>query len=282
VALPPKTQPAGIWVRSTLLTLATEAEVALAASVSGHDPEGLHQLRIILRRARLVTRWARAWCPETAPWSREALRRTLRRTRRLRDLDVLAQRLGGPGASARVMQPVDAERARERQAVQAWLTYQGPPLVAALRSLAADEDLKASQPLWLAWRDTMTLRARRKVGKRWRRAARAISANRRHRLRIAVRDYKYTLQLLHGPDHPHLAAVRRAQDILGDLQDIRVGRKLLKEFNVKGGPRSAAGRAMAFQKEAQHKAATRADRLLAGPSFESRPDEQGRPGLLAA
>jgi triphosphatase len=242
-------------------------EGSLRGARAGRDPEFLHQLRVGLRRLRSALQAFRA-LPDRA--SRKPLERSARALARalgaVRDWDVLLIRIDAmPGAS-----PVAARIRRERQAAQRELRQVLSPARwrrfleqgHAVRAKAAQ--VPAPPPAFA--RKAMD-RAYRKALKRARRLDWS-SASERHALRIRVKRLRYTCEI-HAASYPgrpaaaYVAALKRLQDILGELNDIRVGRKLLK--------RTETLRPVIERRLAAREAALLRRLAPAWRSFESRP-----------
>ena len=232
-----------------------------AAARAGRDPDGLHQLRVALRRLRSALSLFAPTLPEAAAdrWQGE-LRWLVGAIGAARDLDVLACQTLPPVVAAR---PDDAGlRAlltgvtRERHAAQA--------AVAAVIDGQRYADLVLEFAAWVArsgWREgaDMELRLRqraplldlaatflgaryRKVRKRGRKLARLDSAH-RHRLRVALKKLRYGVEFF-AALYPGKAArrFRKAsaglQETLGHLNDAAVAAALVE--HLVGGTRPAA------------------------------------------
>jgi len=193
------------------------------------DPEYLHQLRVGLRRLRAALRAFRAILP------RKEAKRLIRALRKLspklgsaRDWDVLVARLEADGGSAGLLRKararrVGARRAARRAIVSKRFAGVGP----AVRDLTAADSRESLAQFGAA----ALARAHRKLlaqadGGDW--ADPAV----RHVIRIRVKRLRYSCEFF-APAFPsrlatpYIAALKELQEILGALNDIAVGRRLI-------------------------------------------------------
>ena len=201
------------------------------AAIDGRDPEGIHQVRVGLRRLRSALSLFRE---QIAPAQRAALNKEakwlLGELGAVRDLDVF---LGALADKAAAMAAV-ARRQRERAHRTAAAALQSP----RARRFAHRLDV------WLqgrGWRNgdddaSPTAIARTALNRRLRRirdaAARVggLSIEERHELRIAVKKARYGLEFLHAllPEkraQRWTSALKRLQDSLGYLNDVDVAER---------------------------------------------------------
>lgn len=269
------------WVRADALDLKADMRVddALAAvlenclrhwsanepaALDGSDPEGVHQMRVGLRRFRsalsvfgdLLPESALDWLQGEAKWALNALGPA-------RDWDVFQSDL---------LAPLEADRP-------------GDPDLAALRAAARERQVRAYRDLrealstprysrfllrlggWLedrGWRGAELTRAQRAaldqplitladalLAKRHRQAMKrgkgfkTLPAEKRHELRIAVKKLRYTTEFfrdLYPAKHEkaYLAALRDLQESLGHLNDVAVAEGLLLNLTEASPPGSGA------------------------------------------
>lgn len=210
-------------VDDALARMETNARGVLASD----DPEFLHQLRVGQRRLRAALRaFRRIVAKEKTRQLRRSLRRLSPKLGTARDWDVLVERLAAASESALALRAnSEREKAREiaRRAIKS-KTF-GKALTEA-RAIAV-EDSAQSLPQFAA---AVLERAHRKVLKLakidWDAAAE------RHALRIRVKRFRYSCEFF-APVFPgrkttaYVGALKELQEILGELNDIAVGRRLL-------------------------------------------------------
>jgi triphosphatase len=193
------------------------------------DPEFLHQLRVGLRRLRAALRAFRAILqPEqTRPLIR-ALRKLSPKLGAARDWDVLVARLEAAGGSPELLRKTRARRATARRAARrAIVSKRFAGIGAAVRGLATADSRETLAQFGAA----ALARAHRKLmaqadGAEWADAAA------RHAVRIRVKRLRYGCEFFASafPSRlatPHIAALKELQEILGALNDISVGRRLI-------------------------------------------------------
>jgi triphosphatase len=194
----------------------------IPGALAGEDPEYLHQLRVGTRRMRAALHVFRGTMQRK---DERALLRTLRKMSRAsspaRDWDVNASRLPlslRPEAARRRR----AAHARLRHvigAVQLWILPRGlagtrPAVDAFAREVLESLDRKAT---------------RRGRGIDWTRAGQ------RHALRIRLRRLRYACEFLSGAfpgrdSEPLVRSLKQLQDLLGELNDMEVARRLMREL----------------------------------------------------
>jgi triphosphatase len=193
------------------------------------DAEFLHQLRVGLRRLRAALRAFRDVLPSK---STRKLKRSLRKLSpklgAARDWDVLVARLEAQRASPELLHKAQARRAAARRVARRALVSKGfANLGAGVRGLATTE---SRAPLG-QFAAAALERAHRKLitqahGADW------SAASARHALRIRVKRLRYGCEFF-APAfpvkrvEPYLGALKALQDILGGLNDVAVGRRLL-------------------------------------------------------
>jgi len=206
-----------------------QIELNARGDLLSDDPEFLHQLRVGLRRLRAALRAFRDVLPSK---STKRLKRSLRKLSpklgAARDWDVLVARLEAQRASPELLRKAQARRAAARRVARRALVSKGfAGIGAGVRGLAASE---SRAPLG-QFAAAALERAHRKLvtqahGADW------SAASERHALRIRVKRLRYSCEFF-APAFPakrvtpYIAALKALQDILGELNDVAVGRQLL-------------------------------------------------------
>ena len=206
--------------RDVLSAALARIEANARAALRSTDPEYLHQLRVGLRRLRSALRAFRGLL------RRKDVKRIVRPLRRIspqlgaaRDWDVLIGRLGRKAA------PFEKKRARARErARRAVRSKDFQRVVARARALQPGETADTLAQFGAAALE----RAHRKL--RQRKLDLADPAG-RHALRIRVKRLRYTGEFfapafLAKQADPYLAELKALQEILGELNDIAVSRRL--------------------------------------------------------
>jgi triphosphatase len=194
----------------------------IPGTLAGKDPEYLHQMRVGARRLRAVLRVYRGTMQRK---DERALLRTLRKIAAAsgpaRDWDVNASRL--PVAlraeAARRQRAAHAQLRRVIGAMQIWMLPRGlagtrPDLDAFAREVLESLDRKAT---------------RQGEDIDWKRAGQ------RHALRVRLRRLRYACEFLSGAfpgrvSGPLVRSLKRLQDLLGELNDMEVARRLVREL----------------------------------------------------
>jgi inorganic triphosphatase YgiF len=221
-----------------------------AATLDGRDPEGLHQLRVALRRLRSALTLFKTAMDEATrtSWSSE-LRWLLGPLGPARDLDVFATEMLAPIQAARGDDP-------DLAALAAMVTSRRQAAQAQLREALRSErygDLALRLACWVerrGWRqgaDVDVLLAQRQpvssfattiLAKRHRQALKRgrhfanLDPEQRHQLRIALKKLRYGTEffssLFEAKSVSRLRkAAARMQDILGHLNDVAVAQDLV-------------------------------------------------------
>jgi adenylate cyclase len=212
--------------RSICAGVLTQIEVNAAGFVREDDPEFLHQMRVGMRRLRAVLRTFRPVLPRRAARSlAKKMRKVAPVLGQARDFDVLCQWLESrEGLDRRTRGKAGAARAAARRVVRS-LRFSGMLAAAreALRWDVADADLA-----------TFARRSLEKAHRKALRKAQRIDwsdAERRHALRVRLKRLRYASECFEpcfGPSGTrYVACLRTLQDLLGRLNDIAVGRRLL-------------------------------------------------------
>ena len=224
--------PAGAAFAALFSEALAQAGINAAAMPRSPDAEYLHQLRVGLRRLRAALR---AFAPvvEGAKPLGKALRRLVPALGEARDRDVFVQTLEDAGAPAPLLRAARRERARARRAALALVTSarfrrfffdalrwleSGPSATAVRFSRLAPQRLERLHAKVLADPAPAT-------------------AKRRHKLRIRIKRLRYACEFFApcfaaGAVKPYLARLTRLQDLLGELNDIAVARRLLGELDA--------------------------------------------------
>lgn len=236
------------------------------------DAEGLHQMRIGLRRLRAALG---AFASVTKDDRREAIKRQIKwMTKQLgpaRDLDVLIQQVAGDAATPIVE---DLKTRRELAYAAVADAIHSARFRLGLLDLAAWIELgawsKAEGEGGSRIRQPAAPRAATALAKRRRRIRkrgkqlRALSHRERHKLRLAAKALRYATEFFAGlfPGRKHkkrrealLSALKRLQDALGELNDIAVHRRLLRDAAKAARGERSAGLALyaeQFRGQAQH------------------------------
>lgn len=248
----------------------------LAAAVDGREPEGVHQVRVGLRRFRsalslfrkFIPTAQRAWLNEESKWLASQLGP-------VRDLDVFLK-----DALTRGADDGDESAAALAQAVRVLHTKAQAAAVAALHGPRMRR-FTARVDTWLGGRgwyadDTdipdVAAFAREALNKRLRKirnvAARAdeLTVIERHDLRIAVKKLRYGLEFLASVLPEKRAArtgavLKHLQDSLGHLNDLDVAERTvaLVTSNASSADRRSMKRAADALKAAHRKAAAKAE-----------------------
>jgi CHAD domain-containing protein len=239
----------------------TQAGANARGVAHGGDPEYLHQMRVGLRRLRSALLAFRDLVPKKAAKPiAERLRRLMPALGAARDWDVFCDGLVRQGTQepdrAPALAPLLA-RARGKRSTarrRARLAAASPKLQAfLLRSLRWVNDGP--------WKGT----AEKTAGSLGAFAAGALERlhgkaldqaqdidwgdpERRHRLRIRMKRLRYACDFFvasfaGAAARPYIKRLAALQDILGDLNDIAVGRRLLAEIAPRGCPPQLAARA---------------------------------------
>jgi CHAD domain-containing protein len=206
------------------------AEAGSRVLGAGDDKDAVHDLRVALRRARTVLEVGR---PVLGTFHADEVRRSLRDVQRatgaLRDEEVLLELVGSLGVDRPDVQPWLEGRKRRERALRALLRRvlgagaldRGRRMLDALLAFR----IKSSRDRRLAkFARRVVDDARREVERR--RAARIEDAAAMHRLRIAYKRLRYTVEVFAAALLPDLQALAqtaaRLQGRLGELHDVDV------------------------------------------------------------
>lgn len=237
-----------------------------AAALDGSDPEGVHQMRVGLRRFRsAISVFSDLLPAEQCTWLNREARWALGELGPARDLDVFLAELLAPLEADR---PEDKDLAVLHTAAEEHLTsaygrvrqaFSEPRYTRFLLQLCGWlEDrawhCAALTPAQVAWLDQplitlanklLTNRHRKtiKKGKNFDQ----LSTEKRHELRIAMKKLRYTTEFFSSlyPEktvQPYVKAMRGLQESLGHLNDVAVAENLLADLTrPQRGKRRPAG-----------------------------------------
>jgi CHAD domain-containing protein len=225
----------------------------VTGTLAGRDPEYLHQLRVGMRRLRAALYAFRGTMRAADV---RALRKMLRRLGGVagpaRDWDVYTRRLpaGLRPQAERRRRAAYLQLRRVLRAPQPWLPPRG---VAAGR-----QPLPVFASALLERADPKVLTKGGRIG--W------SKAGERHALRVQLRRLRYACEFLCGafPERdaePLIRSLRHLQDLLGDLNDLEVARRLRAELEARPLRRSANGAQLLAQLPAAWRAFAGAPRF---------------------
>lgn len=254
--------------RATLLHCLRHVRANIPAIVESREPEGVHQMRVGMRRLRAALA---AWGPELRTPGMEDLRARAKRLADAlapaRDLDVFAGELLAPavaengGVPGVLFLQEEAEAARRMAWQQAVAAIEAPAFAAFLCDLAAAAETR----IWRRGRDghepdparlaalrapasqaaAATLCRRLRKAKKLGRRIAGLDAAERHRLRIALKKLRYAAEFA-APLYPKrkvtkfLKSLSGLQDIFGVLNDVAVARTTLERLSARAGETDGA------------------------------------------
>ena len=223
----------------------TQAGANARGVVDGDDPEYLHQMRVGLRRLRSALLAFRELVPKkaTKPIAGR-LRALMPRLGAARDWDVFCEGLARDRAPHALLARARAKRASARRAARQ--AARSPELQAfLLRSMRwVNEGRWRADSSLIDFAQTALERLHRKAL----REARDIDwrdPEGRHRLRIRMKRLRYACDFFSpsfagAAAQPYIERLEALQDILGDLNDIAVARRLFAELAAPAGRALAA------------------------------------------
>jgi CHAD domain-containing protein len=183
------------------------------------DPEYLHQLRVGLRRLRSALRAFEDLLPEKqAKLLARRTRRAMREIGAARDWDVFAQWLQNEQAPRNVVRAARRKCARARAAARRSVSRLSLNAVAPRRS---------GGPM-AQFADRVLKKLERKTRKQARRMD-WDDASERHALRIRVKRLRYASEFFGRK----VGGLERLQDVLGELNDVEVARRLSQRLSVR-------------------------------------------------
>jgi triphosphatase len=223
-----------------------------AAAMDGGDPEGVHQMRVGLRRLRSAFAvFGKLIEPAERAWLTTGAKTIVGATGPARDWDVFATEMLPPVLGARPDDPhlvalrgaAEAARARSHPLVRAMV--QSPDytryLLRARRWIEAGGWRDAATDEGRDWLDRpiadfaarLLDRRHRKAKKQGRRFAK-LSVEDRHQLRITLKKLRYAAEFFESlyparRTRGYIAALKQLQDGLGHLNDVAVAEPLVVE-----------------------------------------------------
>jgi inorganic triphosphatase YgiF len=239
-------------------------------------PEGIHQMRVAARRLRSILSVMRKLLPrQQYDRVNDELRWLADTAGPARNWDVMTKHLVKPVASAARPDNVDLEALGDRVEHERRAAYERAK--AAVRSARFTRSLIVVSRWFEAreWRQQpvggksarladeiqkvapdLLDRQLRQVRKRGRRLAQA-GAGQRHRLRIALKKLRYSIDFLcslfdESEVERYMGCLKRLQDELGDANDVRVAQQLLGRLDEPNQPPEiarAAGFVLGWQSE---------------------------------
>ena len=207
---------------------------------------GIHDLRVATRRLLAVLDLTAAVLPgEVAPRARRALRRHLRSFSPLRDCHVRILTLRGYArrftvGRALLQSARSDERALVREAARTIARFDGTALegeVAAIARALTGLDGAAARAAGEVLAGTAAKKYLRVASRR--RKVTGASSRSIHRLRVAFKEYRYTIEallpLFPGVDRRRLKEMNALQDSMGAIQDVEVLIDVVAHFAVRRG-----------------------------------------------
>jgi triphosphatase len=220
-----------------------------AAALDGRDPEGVHQMRVALRRLRsAVSVFGRLIAPERRDWLVGETKRITGSLGPARDWDVFLTESLAPVLAARpdddrllaLRAAVETARAEGYETARAavgspaytrFLLHLGRWIeVGGWREDATDKGAAWLERPIVAFADRLLAKRHRKALQRGRNFA-ELSPEQRHRARIALKKLRYATEFFHGSyrkkrARSYLAALKQLQDRLGHMNDAAVAERL--------------------------------------------------------
>ena len=215
-------------LRALLRAALTQVERNAHYACSSPDPEHLHQLRVGLRRLRATLRAFHGVLPKE---ELQSLRNCHRRLRiplgRARDWDVFVLWLQTVSVPEKLLQ--QALQQRHAMHAQARRAIASP---AFSRLLTLSRGLRAEKGRVDAVARSALADARRAVLRHANRMDWSRQAD-LHELRIRVRRERYICEAFAGSAGAYLERLQALQDALGELNDLRVARRLLGQIGFR-------------------------------------------------
>ncbi len=222
-----------------------------AATLDGTDPEGVHQMRVSLRRMRsMFAVFKSVTTPEHVDWAKEELKWLAGSLGPARDWDVFIDEILGPvkgtGIDDRAISALQAAAEGEREKGYDLVreSISSPRYTKFIFGMSRYIDAHGWMPAGNAGTDLekpigdlsneILRRAYRKLRKRGRGLA-EMDVPSRHEVRIELKKFRYSVDFLNAlyPSRsvkPFLKALARMQDQFGHLNDVSVAETLLAEL----------------------------------------------------
>ena len=218
--------------------------------VRAGDPEGIHDLRVAMRRTRSLLRTFRPLIDGHVVADTERLRAELRwaagELSPVRDLEVVYGELFAASAEESLPPSVEERLARHRERTRRGAGQQVANLLESDRYARILDDLD-SRVEQVAWDDVTSDATRERLRRDWRRLRRRAEAAESlgpgedpeaalHAVRKAAKRARYAAEVLapvHGKRAARMAAVaERVQDALGEHRDTLLTRDLLHRLGT--------------------------------------------------
>ncbi len=225
-----------------------------AAALSGLDPEGVHEMRVAVRRMRVALSDFKVIIPVAqVDWLKCESKWLISSLASARDWDVFLSELLMPVEASR---PRDTGLAELRMAAEAQRKAAYVEVSRAIRSLRYSE-LLARMRGWLSrkcWRPVSSgrrkvldesaerlasrlLRKRHKTAIELGRNFNKLSPDKRHQLRMALKKLRYTAEFFRSlyrkkRERAYFHALDRLQSSLGHMNDIMVADHLLERLSA--------------------------------------------------
>jgi triphosphatase len=221
-----------------------------AACLEGTDPEGVHQMRVSLRRMRsMFSVFRHSLDAERCAWAKEELKWLANSLGPARDWDVFIDEILGPVAGTGIDPSTvaalvtAAEQKRNAGYAQARDAIQSPrytKLILGLSRFVEDHGWVpdgGSDALRMPLgdiSDTMLTRAFKRLKKRGHNLA-EMDVPARHEVRIELKKFRYSLDFLNAlypaaQVRPFMKTLAVMQDVFGHLNDVAVAETLLDEL----------------------------------------------------
>ena len=229
-----------------------------AAALDGRDPEGVHQMRVALRRLRsAVSVFGHLILPERRAWLAAETKRIIGGLGAARDWDVflteaLAPLIAARPQDGRLLALGEAARTAQAEGYATARAMVGSPsytrfLLQLGRWIEASGWRDEASDKGAAWLERpVTAFADRLLGKRHRKAMKlghdfaGLAPEERHRLRIALKKLRYATEFFDSGYKKkrtarYLAALKQLQDALGHLNDVAVAERLVGSLLERSG-----------------------------------------------
>ena len=212
----------------------------LRRTVRAPDAVRVHDLRVAIRRFNQLI----AAVDDSAgnsPRVRQRLKKIMTLAGGVRDLDIAIKLIGRLEPSKTLSRDLSRRRTKAATAlVTALRGWTGS------RAAACAAELSASKFPPGAARKILLRTAKRLFDRGKRAEKRKASASGLHRVRIAAKKFRYTLELV-NPAYPRLDRIKRLQSMLGDINDCETASVIVKRI---AGPASKKLRQRLRQKQA--------------------------------
>lgn len=230
-------------------------EAGSAAALKSDDAEGVHQMRVALRRLRSAWRFFDGTSADSVRRDLDgALRRLTRTLGARRDWEVFAMAIMPklplpPGAVAQVYARIDSSSRKTRARLASPETAALIARLGAWLAAAGDRPVEGGLPGYVS-RRLEQLHRRVLEGAE---SFDAQSENQRHHVRIRVKRLRYAVDSTGALFAPaavarYTTALKALQKILGDLTDINMARTILGKLALEKSERKTACAALRVRK----------------------------------